>query len=226
MERELRDDLNRSNVRTVVLIGDETLIHDGISVLINRTGDLRVVGMLPAAVESIELVKVMQPDVVVCDGYIPGQLGLQLIQQLGAEAGVVLLGIDGDYMDRAIECGAAGYVSKRSPAEHLFQAIRTAADGGLYTDPTTANKTSSNSTAWGPHARLGASKLTPREAEVVHLIAFGYSNKEIAGQLGIGIKSIETYKARACEKLDVRSRSDLVRYAIMQGWLGTYPSAD
>ena len=94
------------------------------------------------------------------------------------------------------------------------------------TDPTTANKTSSNSTAWGAHARLGASKLTPREAEVVHLIAFGYSNKEIAGQLGIGIKSIETYKARACEKLDVRSRSDLVRYAIMQGWLGTYPSAD
>jgi DNA-binding NarL/FixJ family response regulator len=217
--------LSRSGVRTVVLIGDETLVHDGISALINRTGDLRVVGALPAAVESMELVRAMQPDVVVCDSCMPGRHGLQLIQRLGAEAGVVLLGIDEEHMDWAIECGAAGYVSKRSPAQHLFQAIRTAADGGIYTDPTIADKTSSNSAASASRGRSATSKLTPREAEVVHLIAFGYSNKEIAGQLGIGIKSIETYKARACEKLDMRSRSDLVRYAIMQGWLGTYPSA-
>ena len=114
-----------------------------------------------------------------------------------------------------------GYVLKRTAAECLVQAIRAVVVGGLYVDPAIANRmfdanprrsSRQKSSALGP-------ELTEREAEVLKLIALGFTNKEIARQLDVGVKSAETYKARAAEKLGLKTRAEIVRYASAQGWL-------
>ena len=109
---------------------------------------------------------------------------------------------------------------KRAAAEELVQAIRTVAAGGVYLDPRLAGKVVGGFV----HRRSaqgapGGGALSDREAEVVRLIAEGHSNKEIAGKLDVGVKTVETYKARSLEKLGLSSRADLVRYALRKGWL-------
>jgi DNA-binding NarL/FixJ family response regulator len=109
--------------------------------------------------------------------------------------------------------GARGYVLKRSPADGLAQAIRAVAAGGTYLDPAVAG--------FVVGASGGAdSNLSLREAQVLRLIARGYSNKEIGAKLALSVKTVETYKTRSLEKLGVRSRVDIVRFAVECGWLG------
>jgi DNA-binding NarL/FixJ family response regulator len=121
-----------------------------------------------------------------------------------------------------LESGARGYVLKRAAAEELIYAIRTVAAGGLYLDPAVAGQ------FVGGLVRRGAglvacagAELSHREGEVVQLIAAGHSNKEVAARLGLSVKTVETYKGRSLEKLGLRSRADLVRYALQRGWLQT-----
>ena len=113
---------------------------------------------------------------------------------------------------------ARGYVLKRSPAEQLVQAVRAVADGGTYLDPQMGSDVVGiligSEVTEKPDAELSA-----RECDVVRRIALGYSNKEIAAKLKVSVKTVETYKSRSMEKLHVRSRVDIVRYAIQCGWL-------
>jgi DNA-binding NarL/FixJ family response regulator len=115
--------------------------------------------------------------------------------------------------------GAKAYVSQRSHGERLAQAIRTAADGGIYIDPAVASAVLTSRGVPVSGTAAPTSALTSREAEVVRLIAFGYTEKEIGGQLGITVQSVATYKARACEKLGLKRRPQLVLYAMAQGWI-------
>jgi two-component system, NarL family, response regulator NreC len=124
---------------------------------------------------------------------------------------------DPGYLRALLAAGATGYVLKRAAADELLVAIRAVAGGGLYVDPALAAE------AGAPQA-IEAAALSEREAEVVRLVAGGYSNKEIAAQLAVSVKTVETYKARAMEKLGVRTRVGLVRYALGQGWLTTPPA--
>src|SRR5207247_2261079 len=113
-----------------------------------------------------------------------------------------------------------GYVLKRSAAENLVQAIRAVVVGGLYVDPAIADRMFEAPPRRGGRLKEGSPpELTERETEVLRLIAPGFTNKEIARRLDVGVKSVETYKARGTEKLGVRTRAELLRYASAQGWL-------
>jgi two-component system, NarL family, response regulator NreC len=113
--------------------------------------------------------------------------------------------------------GARGYVLKRSSAEHLLQAVRAVAAGNTYIDPVMAGALVC--TFLGAGEERAASALSEREVQVVRMIALGYGNKEIAAKLDVSVKTVETYKARSMEKLQMRSRVDIVRYAVRCGWL-------
>jgi len=119
-----------------------------------------------------------------------------------------------------LEVGASGYVLKRAAAEELIKAIRVVAAGGVYLDPALAGKVVGG---YLGNRRLGSKpggdEITEREAEVLRLVAWGYTNKEVAGYLRISVKTVETHKANLMQKLDLKSRVEIVRYALRKGWL-------
>jgi DNA-binding NarL/FixJ family response regulator len=125
---------------------------------------------------------------------------------------------DRGYLRLLLDAGAAGYVLKRAAAAELVTALQAVAAGRTYLDPTLAGGVVD--TFMRPAAEPTV-ELSERESEVVRLIALGYSNKEIAGQLKVSVKTVETYKTRSMEKLQIRSRVDIVRYAARRGWLET-----
>jgi DNA-binding NarL/FixJ family response regulator len=155
----------------------------------------------------------------------PGLNGTQATEQIKqACPSVKVLALtvheDRGYLRRLLEAGASGYALKQAPAEQLYGAIRLVAAGGIYLDPALAGKVvGSLVREESIRKALQVDNLSERETEVVRLIAKGYSNKEIAAQLAINAKTVETYKTRSLEKLDLRSRADLVRYALQRGWL-------
>ncbi|HEX8736148.1 MAG TPA: response regulator transcription factor, partial [Pyrinomonadaceae bacterium] len=127
---------------------------------------------------------------------------------------------DDAYLQQLIQAGASGYVLKQSAPTELIRAIHAVSEGKSYLDPALTNK------VMGGYASRAASRrgekrsdLTDREAEVLRLIAWGYSNKEIGARMDISVKTVEAHKANAMQKMDMRSRIDIVRYAILQGWL-------
>ena len=126
---------------------------------------------------------------------------------------------DRAYLRLLLESGASGYVLKRAAAAELVQAIRAVAAGGTYLDPALAGSVVDRYVRQPGGQRETVVDLSDRETAVVRLIALGYSNKEIAGRLGLSVKTIETYKNRSMEKLGIRSRVDIVQYAARRGWL-------
>lgn len=213
-----------ANLR-IVLVDDHAVVREGLKALINAEAGLEVVGEAGDGPSGIHLVKSVQPDVVVMDFTMPGLNGAEATARLkGACPDVKVLALtvheDQGYFRRFFEAGATGYVLKQAPAAEVFKAIRVVAAGGVYLDPALAGK------ALGRLVRSDAAKaslqgdtLSDRESEVARLIARGLSNKEIAAQLAINAKTVETYKARSLAKLGLKSRADLVRYALQRGWL-------
>jgi DNA-binding NarL/FixJ family response regulator len=119
------------------------------------------------------------------------------------------------YVQQALQAGATGYVLKQTAGDVLLAAIRTVAAGDTYLDQTVASRLMEQ--LGGRSSELDA--ITPREREIVTMVAYGHTNKEIANALGIAVKTVETHKTRIMQKLDLPSRAALVRFAISQGWL-------
>lgn len=171
--------------------------------------------------------KELQPDVIILDFTLPDMSGLQVmerVKQLCPNTGVLVLTIHeaSGCLRQMFQIGASGYLLKRTAGEELAQAVRVVASGGAYLDPTLAGRIVSTLVHQGVSKNkdfTSGNNLSDREREVLRLIALGYSNKEIAGQLDLSAKTIETYKARLIEKLGLSSRSELVRYALNQGWI-------
>jgi DNA-binding NarL/FixJ family response regulator len=162
----------------------------------------------------------------VLDISMPELNGIVLSRRLAGEMPalrllVLTLHEDRAYLNQALEAGVRGYVLKRSAVENLVQAIRAVLVGGLYIDPAIVGRVfESKQVNKRLLARKGvAPSLTDREADVLKMAALGFTNKEIASRLDVGVKSIETYKARGLEKLGLKTRAELVRYASGQGWL-------
>jgi DNA-binding NarL/FixJ family response regulator len=128
---------------------------------------------------------------------------------------------DNAYLQELLQAGASGYVLKQSSSEELLRAIRVVAAGNSYLDPAITSQVInqySGRTNYGD--RRTPENLSDREAEVLRLIAAGYSNKEIAARLGISVKTVEAHKSNSMKKLDLGSRIDIVNFALLQGWLG------
>ncbi len=208
----------------VLLADDHAIVREGLKSLINSQADMQVIGEAADGLCAVSLTSELNPDVVVVDVSMPGLNGAQVTTQLRAnqpDRKVLVLTVHEDkgYLRLLLEAGAAGYVLKRAAAAELIQAIRAVAGGGTYLDPTLAGSVVDDFVRPMIERELPAVELSEREAEVVRLIALGYSNKEIAAQLKVSVKTVETYKTRSMEKLHIRSRVDIVRYAIRRGWL-------
>lgn len=207
----------------ILLADDHTLIRDGLKALINAQPDMEVVGEAGDGLTAYKIAKELQPDLIVMDVSLPEMSGAKATERIKHELpGIKILALtvheDKGYLRQLIQAGASGYVLKRAAAEDLIHAMRAIAGGGIYVDPAMMSKVVGGSTRMRSlDEALKDSNLSDRETEVLRLIALGYSNKEIAAQLDISIKTVETYKARLMEKLDLHSRVDIVRYALRQG---------
>jgi DNA-binding NarL/FixJ family response regulator len=167
----------------------------------------------------------LRPDVVVMDISMPGMNGLvatRTLRQQQPQTAIVTLTRHGDeaYLQELLRAGVSGYVLKQSAPAELLQAIRAAAAGGLYLDSSlTARVTAGFLGRKGKRPAKSTAALSERESAVLRLIASGYSNKEIAARLALSVKTVEAHKANAMRKLDLNGRIDIVKYAVLQGWL-------
>jgi len=210
----------------IVLADDHPIVLDGLRNLIRAEGDFELVGEAASGLAALKVIRESRPDVAVLDISMPELNGIVLCRRLAGELPalrilVLTLHEDRAYLNQAIEAGVRGYVLKRSAVENLVQAIRAVMTGGIYVDPAIAGRVFDVKRA---AAKVSANKgalpaLTDRESDVLKMAALGFTNKEIAARLDVGVKSVETYKARGLEKLGLKTRAELVRYASGQGWL-------
>jgi DNA-binding NarL/FixJ family response regulator len=209
----------------IFLADDHAVVREGLKALVNAQPDMEVIGEAADGRTAWEQAKACQPDIVVMDLSMPQLNGAQATERLKQacpQVKVLALTVHEDkgYVHQLLQAGASGYVLKLAATEELIHAIRIVAAGGVYLDPSVARTIVAN---YMHKPSLGEavqrSQLSERETEVLCLIAKGYTNKEIAAQLDLSVKTVETYKTRLLKKLDLRSRADIVRYALRQGWL-------
>ncbi|GAB6842971.1 DNA-binding NarL/FixJ family response regulator [Methylorubrum rhodinum] len=171
------------------------------------------------------MIRAVAPDIAMVDVSMPGLNGLELTERVMGECPgtrVLVLAVheDATYVQPLMRAGARGYLLKRSAADDLLRAVRAVASGGVYLDPSIAGHGLAETSGldWRPGTAEGREPLSPREAETLRLIAQGFSNKEIAQRIDVSVKSVETYKARAAEKLGLRTRAEIIRYGAAHGW--------
>ena len=209
----------------VLLADDHLTVRHGLKLLIDSQADMKVVSEASDGRAAVEQARDLHPDVVVMDISMPGMNGLvatRTLKQIRPDAVVVILTRHGDdaYLQELLRAGADGYVLKQSAASELLQAIRATAAHGQYLDSAlTARVTAGFLARSGRKAQGTGASLSEREAEVLRLIAAGHSNKEIASQLDLSVKTVEVHKANAARKLGLKGRIDIVKYALLQGWL-------
>lgn len=209
----------------IVLADDHEVVRTGLRSLVDGSPGMRVVGEAANGVEALARTRELRPDVLVMDISMPVLDGAAAAERVARECpGVKVIALtayeDRAHLTRLLQAGAAGYVLKRAAADELVRAIRAVAAGGTYVDPVLAGSLLRGATQpfpAGPSAL--ADPLSEREEEVLRRIAWGESNKEIAARLGISTKTVETYKARIADKLGLKSRTEMVRYALQRGWL-------
>lgn len=211
----------------VTLADDHPLILSGLRNLIKAEANLDLVGEATSGLAALKIIRDQLPDVAVIDISMPGLNGIAVARRLMDECPSVRIIIltlheDQSFVKQALAAGVKGYVLKRSAAENLVEAIRIVVTvGGIYIDPSLAhglrdNAPSKSGKVSQPGEALG---LTDREASVLKYLVRGLTTKEIASRLDLSIKTVETYKARAAEKLHLKTRAEIVRFGSTQGWL-------
>ena len=206
----------------VFLIDDHGVLRQGLRLMIDGQPDMQVVGEAErgrGACEAVE--RAGGADVIVVDLSMPDTTGPHVAAELRAglpSAKIVALTRHAEkaYVQQMLQNGANGYVLKQTAGDALLTAIRTVLNGGTWLDPAVAGKVFD---AGSPLRGAVTGEITAREREVLTMVAWGHTNKEIASVLGITVKTVETHKTNAMQKLEIASRADLVRYAMTQGWL-------
>ena len=209
----------------VLLADDHVTVRHGLKLLIDSQPDMEVVSEASDGSSAVQQARESMPDVIVMDISMPGMNGLvatRKLKQLQPGAAIVTLTRHGDdaYLQELLRAGVSGYVLKQSPPSELLHAIRAVAAGGQYLDSTLTPRVTARFLARdGKSAVPSGATLSDRESEVLRQIASGYSNKEIAARLELSVKTVEAHKANAMRKLGLNGRIDIVKYAILQGWL-------
>jgi DNA-binding NarL/FixJ family response regulator len=212
----------------IVLADDHPIVLAGLRNLIEADIDLDLVGEATNGQAALTMIGDKKPDVAVVDISMPEINGIELTKRLAKEwpnVRVLVLTVyeERSFVMRALAAGVKGYVLKRSVAENLVHGIRAVMRGELYIDPSLTNEIRQSVTkaATANPQDNNECELTEREASVLKFLARGLTIKEIAVRLELSAKTVDTYKARASEKLDLKSRADIVRFASTQGWLET-----
>jgi two-component system response regulator NreC len=209
----------------IFLADDHSVMRQGLRALVSAQADMNVVGEADNGRTALLRASELKPDVVVMDVSMPELNGIQVTERLKRVCPKIKVLVltahdDSGYLRQLLEVGASGYVLKKVAAEELISAIRVVAAGGVYLDPSLAERVVSGYV--GKRGLRGAQpsiSLSEREAEVLRLVAWGYTNKEVAAYLSISVKTVETHKSNLMGKLDLKSRVEMVRYALRQGWL-------
>ncbi|HEY0545532.1 MAG TPA: response regulator transcription factor [Pyrinomonadaceae bacterium] len=209
----------------IFLADDHKIMREGLRMLVNAQADMEVVGEADNGRAAVTLAQQLLPDVVVMDVSMPELNGLKATEKLKGQCPRIKIltltrHLDNGYLQQLLRAGASGYVLKQSTPEELLRAIHAVMIGQTYLDPAITERVVSN--VVGRRAAGGVPSikdLSPREEEVLRLLAWGYLSKEVAAHLMISIKTVEVHKANGMEKLGMKSRIDLVRYALLQGWL-------
>ena len=215
----------------VLIADDHAILREGLRALLRPADDIEVVGEAGNGGEAVEKAMALRPDVILMDVNMPGLGGLEATLELkkrGNEAKILVLTQyeEPEYVQRFLKAGVSGYLLKKAAGSELAAAIRAAQKGGLVLDPSIAREafrtepTASPSHGAAPAGGEGADPyeaLTDREKQVLKLVAEGKSNKEVAAELGISVKTAMTHRENLMEKLGAHRRTDLIRFAIKRG---------
>lgn len=216
--------MNTTKVR-IVLVDDHAVIREGLRALINAQPDMEVIGEAGDGRIAWQKAGQLKPDVVVMDFSMPDMNGAQATERLKRDhPEIKILALTAHenrgFLQQLLQAGASGYLLKRAASEELIHAIRTVVTGATYLDSEMAGKVVDGYVnKQGIEDFTRRSRLSEREEDVLRLIAWGHGNKEIAAQLKISVKTVEAHKAKVMEKLELKSRVDIVRYALHRGWL-------
>ena len=211
----------------LVVADDHAILRSGLRMLINAQPDMEVVGEAEDGIEAVQVIQRVNPDVAILDVTMPKSGGLDAIKEIVARnhsTRILLLTMHEEpaYLRTALAAGAAGYVLKKSVDADLLSAIRAIYKGRTYVDSELAEILVRD--AFSKDDRSGSaanSVLSERELQVLKLVAEGFSSREIAEQIYISTKTVETYRARFAEKLGLKSRAQIVRYALNLGLLSS-----
>ena len=202
----------------VVLADDHVLVRQGLRTLLEREG-FQVAGEASDGQEAVQQVLSLQPDIIVLDISMPILNGVDAARSIGRSSPktkVILLTqhSEDEYVSGALEAGVCGYVLKSQVANDLVRAVQQVSHGQVYLSPGVSGALMD---AYRSKSQKPADPLTPREKQVLQLIAEGKSTKEVASQLGISVKTAESHRTRLMQKLDIHETASLVRYAVRRG---------
>ena len=208
----------------ILLADDHETVREGLRMILNAQPDMQVVATAGDGRDAVTQAEEISPDVVIMDISMPGLNGLAATTQIMARCPTTRVltltrHADNSYLQQLMRAGAAGYVLKQSRPAELLYAIRAVASGQKYLDASMTAPAANASSKSTPPAPVPTMPLSPRETEVLRLIAWGNTNKEIAARLDVSVKTVEAHKANGMRKLGMRGRIDIVRYALLQGWL-------
>lgn len=210
----------------IIIAEDHKTVREGLKLLVDAQDDMQVIGEAGDGREAIRLAQELLPDVLLMDISMPELNGLKAaakLKRVAPEVKILTLTrhTDEAYLHELLQAGVSGYVLKQSESNELLRAIRTVAGGESYLDPAVTGKVFDNFKTKRANLRgeVRGVPLTTRESEILRQIAWGYSNKEIAEQFDISVKTVEAHKANSLKKLNIKTRLDIVHYAVLQGWL-------
>ncbi len=208
----------------VLIADDHTIVRSGVRLLLDAEPDIQVVGEALDGAEAVELVESLQPNVVLMDITMPGMDGMEAtrhIKEEWPEVNVLVLTMHrrDEYFFEMLKAGASGYVLKGAETNELIHAVRIVGRGEVFLYPTMTRKLVQDYLERVTSGSEPEEVLTPREQQILSLLAEGYSNKEIAERLVISPSTVYTHRSSLMEKLDLTSRHELIKYARRHGLL-------